>query len=62
MAGEGIRIGTGQGAGFIEPKGSMIGVAGNANINPVRKNRLNRRKRKGNGLSCPKIPTRKGGK
>lgn len=62
MAGEGIRIGTGQGAGFIEPKGSITGISSNTNINPVRKNRLNRRLRKGNGLSCPKIPIKKGGK
>lgn len=62
MAGEGIRIGTGQGAGFIEPKGSMLGVAGNVNCRPVRQNRLNRRLRKGNGLTCPNIPMKKGGK
>lgn len=61
MAGEGICIG--EGPRDIHPRNSQIGTAGNANVGrPFRSNKLNRRKRKGNGLTLPKIPIVKGGK
>lgn len=52
MSGEGM---------VIEPKGTMLGIAGNPNCRPVRQNKLRKRKG-GNGLTLPKIRTVKGGK